>query len=218
MSLNLSVGVLYDCQNFIELCDNRSFSLNEVRSAFESRYQAAPIAVVLEMMRAGAWLSFEDDGELKLTARGRQILQCDNPVEALRLQIMDFVVNVKPTWSSLLPKGRSETLQFLTSDARQCFNEAALTDDYDEATIRFWDQIASLSRGRLNDVLLQIGRVGERLSFRYENDRTGRPPTWKSIESNLAGYDILSVVSMNGSEALKIEVRRLSALTKGRFT
>ena len=51
--MKLSVGILYDSQKFIELCESKVFLLNDVRAAFEHRYEAAPIAAVLDMMRAG---------------------------------------------------------------------------------------------------------------------------------------------------------------------
>ncbi len=90
---------------------------------------------------------------------------------------MDFIEQiVKPTWASLIPRGRRETLAYLPVDVRQCFNEAYLSSGYDEQVVAFWDRAANLSRGRTDDILLQIGREGERLSIAYETERTGRVP------------------------------------------
>ena len=205
--MNLSVGVLYDCQKFIELCETRSFHLDDVRRAFQHRYEAAPIGAVLDMIRAASWIHFEDDGLLRLTDRGRQILDCRDAVRALRLQLTDFIETVKPTWCSLIPRGRRETLAFLPVDARQCFNEAGLSNSYDEEVVAFWDRAANLSRGRTNDILVEIGREGERLSLAFETNRTGKVPHWTAIDSNAAGYDLLSVVSRDDSTPLKIEVK-----------
>jgi hypothetical protein len=207
--MNLSVGVLYDCQRFIELCETKAFHLEEVRRAFEHRYEAAPIGTVLEMIRTANWIHFEDDGLLHLTNRGRQILECRDAVRALRLQLMDFIEIAKPTWSSLIPRGRRETLAFLPADARQCFNEAGLSNSYDEEVVAFWDRAANLSRGRTNDILLEIGREGERLSIAFETNRTGKVPQWAAIDSNAAGYDLLSVVSSDDPSPLKIEVKAI---------
>jgi hypothetical protein len=205
--MNLSVGVLYDCQKFIELCETKSFHLEDIRRSFRHRYEAAPIGAVLDMIRAGNWIHFEDDGRLSLTQRGRRILECRDAVHALRIQLMDFIEIVKPTWCSLVPRGRKETLGFLPVDARQCFNEAGLSDGYDQEIVAFWDRAANLSRGRTNDILLEIGRKGERLSIAFEIERTGRTPEWKAIDSNAAGYDLLSVVSREDLTPLKIEVK-----------
>jgi len=95
--VNLSVGVLYDSQKFIALCETKAFRLDDVRRAFQHRYEAAPIGAVLEIIRAANWIHFEDEGLLRLTDRGRQILECRDAVLALRLQLMDFIEIVKPT-------------------------------------------------------------------------------------------------------------------------
>jgi hypothetical protein len=205
--MRLSVGVLYDCQKFFSFCATEAFFLNDVRTAFAYRYEAAPISAVLDMMRAANWVSFDDDGRLRLTSRGRQILECGSPVDALRLQIMDYIVLVKPPWSSLIPRGRVETLPFLPPEARQCFNEAGLSEGYGGDVVAFWDRAANLSRGRSDDILLEIGREGERLSIEYESRRTGKVPVWKAVDSNLAGYDLLSVLSREDDRPLKIEVK-----------
>ena len=205
--MNLSVGVLYDCQKFIALCETKTFALQDVRKSFQHRYEAAPIAAVLDMMRAASWVHFDDDGHLHLTDRGRRILDSRNPVVALRLQMMDFIELVRPTWASLIPRGRLETLSYLPEDTRQCFNEAQLSDGYDEDIVSFWDHAANISRGCSDDVLLQIGREGERLSIAYETKRTGKAPEWKAIDSNAAGYDLLSIVSREDPTPLKIEVK-----------
>jgi len=215
--VNLSVGVLYDCQKFIELCEERSFALHDVRQAFQHRYEAAPIGTVLEMMRATNWIHFEDDGQLRLTERGRRILQRRDAVEALRLQLMDFIELVKPTWSSLIPRGRREALAYLPLDARQCFNEAQLSDGYDDEVVAFWDRASNVSRGRTDDILLQIGRQGERLSIAYEAERTGVSPSWKAIDSNAAGYDLLSIVSRDDRTPLKIEVKATKRVDEQAF-
>ena len=43
--------------------------------------------------------------------------------------------------------------------------------------------------------------------MRYEQERVGRRPIWKSIESNLSGYDLLSLVTQEDSSTLQIEVK-----------
>ncbi len=56
-------------------------------------------------------------------------------------------------------------------------------------------------------MLDDVGRSGEQLTIQYEEIRTGFTPDWRSIESNLAGYDILSQRSAENSEKILIEVK-----------
>jgi hypothetical protein len=183
------------------------FVLSEVQRSFRIRYGVASMAAVLDMLRTVQWISFDDEGNLSITARGREIRKCDSHAAALRLQLMDYIGLTKPSWSSLVPRGRLETMSYLPPDVRQCFNEAGLNEGYGDDVVEFWDAASSVCRGRTNDTLLEIGRRGERLSIEYEIGRTGREPLWKSIDSNLAGYDLLSVVSKDDPRPLKIEVK-----------
>jgi hypothetical protein len=64
---------------------------------------------------------------------------------------------------------------------------------------------------------METGRHGERLSVEYERHRTGKMPKWQSVESNLAGYDILSVLSLEDSRKLQIEVKATQAEINSSF-
>ncbi|MGA3036414.1 MAG: DUF3883 domain-containing protein [Vulcanimicrobiaceae bacterium] len=207
MTVHLSVGVLYDCQKFLELCADETFQLSELQQSFRIRYGVASMQSVLEMLRAMQWVTFDDSGELRITSNGRQIRECRSHAEALRLQLFDYITLGRPTWGSLIPRGRSETLPFLPSDVRQCFNEAGLCQTYDPDVVTFWDRASNVCRGRNDDFLLNIGREGEKLTLEHEYRRTGREPIWKAIDSNLAGYDVLSVAATDDDTPLKIEVK-----------
>ena len=60
----------------------------------------------------------------------------------------------------------------------------------EEDVVNWWDKMAENEREDVD--YLVIGREGERLTMEYETTRTGKKPLWQSIETNLAGYDIIS--------------------------
>ncbi|WP_159628250.1 hypothetical protein [Massilia puerhi] len=72
-------------------------------------------------------------------------------------------------------------------------NEAYLAEGYDDEVVVFWDRLAAIARGQKDTSLSAIRRHKERLSLRYEKQRTGRDPQWRSIESNGDGYDVMSI-------------------------
>jgi hypothetical protein len=53
----------------------------------------------------------------------------------------------------------------------------------------------------------EVGRTAEKLTIRFERDRTGSKPLWQAIETSFSGFDVLSVVAAGASERLKIEVK-----------
>jgi hypothetical protein len=55
--------------------------------------------------------------------------------------------------------------------------------------------------------MTEIGRSGEKMSFDHEWKRTGLKPIWQAVESNLAGFDILSVTDSINNAKLQIEVK-----------
>ena len=124
----------------------------------------------------------------------------DVPVEnALRIQVQHLIEAYKPSWLPLLTKGRAEALRFLPEDVVQCLREADLTTSYADDVILWWDKTCKISRRTGKDEKVDVGRRGEKLSISYERRRTSREPIWKGFDSNLAGYDILSVVDSRKS-------------------
>lgn len=74
-------------------------------------------------------------------------------------------------------------------------------------SVAWWDQLAGVERTKSAEKLGDIGRRGERLTMKYEERRTGKKPDWRSIETNLAGYDILSQISREKEDKVLIEVK-----------
>jgi hypothetical protein len=80
-------------------------------------------------------------------------------------------------------------------------------DGTDADTVQWWDSLSVAARTESQHELLTIGRFGERLSLKYEQSRIGAEPLWQALESNAAGYDILSWVAAARPDRLLIEVK-----------
>ncbi len=127
------------------------------------------------------------------------------------------LVTQNPAWVQGARYGRSRVLSFAGSEIAQTFVEARLSGNIDDETIAFWDMIASRARGQRDSRLLSIGRHGERLTLKYEAERTGHSPRWISIDDNADGYDVLSIVSSTDHRQLSIEVKTSTVGTSGSF-
>ncbi len=145
-------------------------------------------------------------GQIELSERGNEISNNEYQ-SALLLQLEDMISNFNPVWASLIPKGRSETKNFLPQDALQCFKECGLFGKLTEELIGFWDKLALAYRNYSQIRMTEIGRTGEKLSYGYERNRTDQDPVWQSVESNLSGFDLLSIVEKMDNQKLKIEVK-----------
>ena len=143
----------------------------------------------------------------KLSLRGIQIAQNFNTA-VKQLMIGDYIRHSKDSWIPLVPRGRKECSPYLPPDVLACIKNAGLliTPATDNIVL-WWDQQAQFIRKEQELAILEIGRVGEKLTLEYERRRTGKDPVWKSIESNLAGYDILSILEKGSTARLPIEVK-----------
>ena len=114
----------------------------------------------------------------------------------------------RPAWANRMPVGRQEAFAAMNRDERFCFRQAGLDDvSVDDDLVVWWDRISSEFRGQSEREMLAIGRRGERLTIEYEFRRTGVTPKWISVETNFAGYDILSVDDSKGRCPRRIEVK-----------
>lgn len=119
-----------------------------------------------------------------------------------------YIRTMRPVWANRMPVGRQETFSALNGDQRFCFREAGLANDpIGDSAVEWWDRIAADFRSQMERDLLAVGRKGERLTIQYERRRTGRTPKWMSIETNFAGYDILSIEECDTCAPRRIEVK-----------
>ncbi len=102
-------------------------------------------------------------------------------------------------------------MRFLPSSIQDIFGQLGLYDTseniIDENLIFWWDQIASAIYSSAEAKRLQIGRFGEWLTYIYEELRTNFAPNWVAVDSNRAGYDLLSIKSKIDTTKLCIEVK-----------
>ena len=172
---------------------------------------ATPEAISLAS--ALGWLARDNTGHLHPTEAGLTAHPDGARSTRLRFQLHAFILQTKPSWSALLCRGRREAAAMLPAEIRQCLQDAGLLDGTDADTVQWWDSLAVAARTESQHELLTIGRFGERLSLKYEHNRIGVDPLWQALESNAAGYGILSWVAPSRPERLLIEVK-CSVLTQ----
>ena len=211
-----SVGLLYSVRDFLKLNSISGMKPETFESYFKS-YKYSTADKILTVSFKCGWAKINQQGLIELSERGQNISGLEYEA-ALLLQLEDLILNFNPTWASLLLKGRTEAKNFLPPDALQCFKECGLFGDLTDDLIKFWDKLSLAYRNYSQKRMTEIGRAGEKLSFDHELNRTGKAPLWQSIESNLAGFDLLSTIDTNSTQKLKIEVKAtMSNLSYAKF-
>jgi hypothetical protein len=200
-----SVGLLYSVGDFLKLNAISGMKPETFESYFNTFKYSTSEKILTVSFKCG-WAKVNHLGTIELTKRGQEISALDYK-GALLIQLEDLILNFNPTWASLLLKGRTEAKNFLPPDALQCFKECGLFDELTDELIKYWDKLALAYRNYSQIRMTEIGRTGEKLSFDYELERTGQTPLWQAIESNLAGFDLLSIVDNSNPQKLKIEVK-----------
>jgi hypothetical protein len=206
----LSPGYLHSSFKLLEIIARRDHKLLNLSESL-GRIEILRASEVVNFALGIGWIATDELGTAKLSTSGARVYSLAITSERFRQAILDFVGVGQPAWSQLIPRGRSETLSTLSPAVWQCFAEAELIASYSDEVVRWWDALAARARGQRSEMLLEIGRRGEKLSLQYERKRTGRIPQWQSVESNLSGYDILSVVSSHDTRQLQIEVKATQA-------
>ena len=177
----------------------------EVKKDFFPRFQNAKADAVIELAQTCRWFSIDVNGVLIISKNGSQIIE-SNEIRRLQLMIKSFVESHKPPWSMLLSKGRVTARSLIPSAARQCFEEAELFET-SPSSLKMWDELCSVIKGRDNSVREEIGRKGEKLTKLFEFQRTGVNPRWISLETDFAGYDFISKLDKNDPSRMPIEVK-----------
>lgn len=200
-----SVSLLYSVHDFLNLIPEAGMTPSSFKTHFQTfKYSTAD--KILDVSFKCGWSKLSKDGVIILSTRGKEISIVDYK-SALRYQLEDLILNFNPVWGSLLLKGRTEAKNFLPPDVAQCFKDSGLFDQLNDEIILFWDKLALAYRNYSQKKMTEIGRAGEKLSFDYEWERTGVKPIWQAVESNLSGFDILSVADKVSSRKLQIEVK-----------
>ena len=206
--LRLSVNVLTSSIALLKRLQTYRFtSLSELSY---SKIASIVAEDVFNFSSVCGW-TFENENTLALTPRGTELLSLYDrgfSIELKRDMLLDYLLNAAPIWSNRIPYGRREAAIFMSKDEKACFLDAGLlSENLDEKTVEWWDCVAHQIRSKAQQSKNDIGRSGESNTIKYEKNRTGYEPTWMSIDSNLAGYDVKSKVSKDIPDPLLIEVK-----------
>jgi hypothetical protein len=204
--IRLSPGILASSHSLLKLMvEHEDLNIIE-RVQRQASIDGTKTDDVIDTAKACGWIEVIDEIAV-LSASGIKYASSFDR-DTKRLMISDYISNSLDSWRILIPRGRKECSSYLPADVLSCFNAADLlsTPATDEAVL-WWDQQAQIIRSAQVLSNLDIGRIGEKHTLAYEIKRTGCNPIWKSVESNLAGYDVLSVTSHKNKSSLLIEVK-----------
>lgn len=206
--LRLSINMLSNVMGLLRKIGSSNIVLNETTIYYPAF--SVSFDTMIEMATRCGWISSSAD-QYSLTERGREIL-AKSPYnlspENIRIMLEDYLGKIRPVWRSLIPAGRKEATIYMTKDERACFFEAGLlTLQPDVSVVDWWDRMSAIIRGEQDDKKNETGRRGERLTLMYEENRTNSKPVWQSIETNKAGYDIISARSDTDIARIFIEVK-----------
>lgn len=206
--IRLSINVLTSAMVLLERLEAYHFSsLSELAY---SKIASISVEDLFTFSHNCGWVC-EDENIPALTERGEGLLRLQEQgllIELKRQMLMDYCKKVAPIWSKRIPYGRREATIFMSKDEEACFSETGLlSEQLDSEIIVWWDTLANQIRTQGQKAKNDIGRIGERNTIKYERIRTGFEPTWISVDSNLAGYDIKSVLDKENPNLLLIEVK-----------
>jgi|TARA_B100002003_G_C14126193_1_gene541640 hypothetical protein len=201
-----TVGLFYSAQEFLSFVKKNTVIGDDFERIGKRFVLASPSEVFSVSLRCN-WVQLDGKGKCILTFRGEEILDQTSTVLMLRNQLQDIIEVYQPPWAMKIRNGRSEVKRFLPEPTEQIFKEANLLAEWTDEIIEWWDIIAQQVRMQKSSEKLHVGRFAERLSFQYEQMRTGKKPHWQSIESNFSGFDILSVIATEDFRKVQIEVK-----------
>lgn len=201
-----SIGTLYAIQDLFDHLERHTVAEDEFLTGF-SKYGSSTAQEVYDTATRLSWICTAESGQLVPTVIGKAAHQGLDRATKLRFQLANIIEGTRPVWGGLLPNGRKEAKAGLPDEIRQCFEEALLLGEATSEVVEWWDRLAGIMREVSQRQKMETGRKGERLSLRFEEKRTERLPMWQAVETNFAGYDVLSVRDKADSAALKIEVK-----------
>ena len=193
------------------ICINDCYSIDDIHQLklpYEVNYEVA-----MGFINQCGWIE-ENHGLIKFSETGSIIVDLFNgeyiSAELWKVILARYISVCCPAWAKRIPYGRKEAFLFMNEEEQRCFIEAGLIESQSEDVLIWWNELASIERMKSDSMLDDLGRKGERLTMAYEKRRTGIKPDWRSIETNLSGYDILSHRSAENLNSLLIEVKSSS--------
>ena len=210
--LRLSVNLLSNMIGYLkEIKSTDNYLLREPMVPYHS--YSVSIDSLCELATCCGWIE-SLNGYAHVAQRGKLILSQPGfglTYQKLQLMLHDYVLKIRPIWANRILYGRKEAFIFMTKDEKACFLEAGLmSDEISKEIIGWWDSLAAELRQSENEKMNAIGRHGEKLTIQYEYNRTGKRPQWMSVDSNLAGYDLISQIDSTQNIKMLIEVKASS--------
>lgn len=189
---------------------NDCFSVDQIKSI--KTYYGINKTAAINLARQCEWIAMVDEMTYKMTPYGEKLLQGFNdmqiPEKLYRDILYNYIIRCKPIWARKIPFGRIEAYRIMSDEEQVCFKKAGLMrDPIARDVVDWWDSLAELERIAIEHKKDDIGRAGEELTIKYERIRTKGNPIWESINSNLAGFDIISQVSFTDASQILIEVK-----------
>ncbi len=215
--IRISVNVLTAIQMLMS--KSIKYEISNEEGLWSANSSQIDTAWLIETAHKCNWID-RNNKMFQLTDRGYSLFADERVFNKLMLRDMlyDYITSFHPVWSYKIPIGRSEAIFIMTEDEKACFFEAGLLDENpDHSIVEWWDKLSLIIRKSSDERKSQIGRKGERLTILNEVLRTGVQPHWISIDSNLAGYDVLSQVSIEDTSVLLIESKASEANIEGAF-
>lgn len=212
----LSPGLAQGCFDLLDIVVRRRPRFLAILAEF-SKFRGIPVEQVVETAQTLNWLKQDEAGLAVVTPAGISVLKVESYEIRLRMALLSYIEVVRPAWVQNAIFGRSRVLNFAGKSIAQVFTEAGLADSLENDVVEFWDMMATMARGQRSAEAMKIGRAGERLTLVHEKERTGRAPKWVAVDSNLDGYDVLSIVGADDSRFMSIEVKSTTVGMAGRF-
>lgn len=202
----LSPGVAQGCFELLGLVSRSPLPFSKIVSFF-AYFGGIRSEEIVRLAQQIGWIRANESGMAVLTSTGSSLISLEGYERMLRKALLDYIDVDQPPWVQCATYGRSRVIAFVESGIAQILVEAGLASGFNDEVVAFWDTLAMRARGQRDHRLLEIGRCGERLTLAHEEARTGCKPRWIAVNNNDDGYDVLSVVCVEDSRALTIEVK-----------
>lgn len=192
---------------------NDCFSVDQVENI--KTYYGINKTAALQLAHQCEWLLVIDESTYKLTSYGERLLSSFYDMQIsenlYREILFHYIVTCKPIWARRIPYGRNEAYRIMSDEEQACIRKAGLMKDpVSRDEVDWWDALAEIQRAEIEHQKDDVGREGEELTIEYEKSRTKANPIWESVNSNLAGFDIISQVSSADASQILIEVKSSS--------
>lgn len=203
--IRLSVDILWSTRLLLKRIIE--YKLNCVDDIYLPNISSTNLEVLLELAETCHWISMTGS-QIRIENSAEELLGKTEFTDQARKMLADYIKNVNPAWAKRIPYGRRESFIFMNKDEQACFYEAGLMNENpNNSEIEWWDHIANYIRSQDDLHRNETGRKGELYTILYENNRTNEKSQWISVDSNLAGYDIISCVAKDNKTRLLIEVK-----------